>query len=78
MNAYYNKGVIYLETGKPAIAVKTFDTTLALTDNFYFGYFYRGLAKKQLKDMKGACADWQKSVDLGFTMAQDTINKYCK
>ncbi len=78
LNAYYNKGLIYLELDKPAVAEKELDTTLALADNFYFGYFYRGMAKKQLNDMKGACADWQKSVDLGFTMAQDTINKYCK
>jgi len=78
MNAYYNKGMIYLQLNKPDVAVKTFDTALALTNNFYFGYFYRGMAKKQLKDMKGACDDWQQAVKLGFTMAQDTINKYCK
>jgi tetratricopeptide (TPR) repeat protein len=78
MSAYYNKGIIYLELGKPDFAVKQMDTTLMLTDNFYFGYFYRGMAKKQLKDMKGACEDWQESVRLGFTMAEDTIRKYCK
>lgn len=78
MSAYYNKGIIYLELGKPDIAIKELDTTLMLTDNFYFGYFYRGMAKKQLKDMKGACEDWQESVRLGFTMAEDTIRKYCK
>jgi tetratricopeptide (TPR) repeat protein len=78
MNAYYNKGMAYLALNKPQVAIKTFDTTLALTDNFYFGYFYRGMAKKQMNDMKGACSDWQQSVSLGFTMAQDTINKYCK
>lgn len=78
MSAYYNKGIIYLEMGQPKIAIKELDTTLALTNNFYFGYFYRGMAKKQMHDMKGACADWQESVRLGFTMAQDTINRYCK
>ncbi len=78
MNAYYNKGVIYLEMNKPKIAIKEFDTTLSLTNNFTFGYFYRGMAKKQLNDMKGACTDWNESVKLGFTMAQDTIAKYCK
>ena len=77
LNAYYNKGMIYMELKKPEIAIKTFDTTLALTNNFYFGYFYRGMAKKQINDMKGACDDWQQSVNLGFSMAQDTINKYC-
>jgi tetratricopeptide (TPR) repeat protein len=78
MNAYYNKGIIYLSLQKPDAAVKVFDTTLALTNNFYFGYFYRGMAKKDMKDMNGACADWNESVKLGFAMAQDTIRKYCK
>ena len=78
MSAYYNKGIIHLEIGKPDIAVRELDTALVLTDNFYFGYFYRGMAKKQLKDMKGACEDWQESVRLGFTMAEDTIRKYCR
>jgi len=78
MNAYYNKGIIYLETGRPKIAISELDTTLALTNNFYLGYFYRGMAKKANNDMKGACEDWDQSVKLGFTMAQDTIRKYCK
>ena len=74
---FYNKGLIYLELQKPAIAINELDTTLALTNNFYLGYFYRGMAKKEMNDMKGACEDWQQSVNLGFKMAQDTINKYC-
>ena len=78
MNAYYNKGVIYLGVGNAKQAVKEFDTTLALSNNFYFGYFYRGMAKKQLNDMKGACADWNESAKLGFAAAQDTIARYCR
>jgi tetratricopeptide (TPR) repeat protein len=77
LNAYYNKGMIYMELGKPKVAIATFDTTLALADNFYFGYFYRGMAKKKVNDMEGACHDWEQSVRLGFSMAQDTINRYC-
>ena len=78
LNARYNKGMIYFETGRPDSAIKQFDTTLILANNFYFGYFYRGMAKKQKNDIAGACGDWQESVKLGFTMAQDTINRYCK
>src|SRR6202012_2979846 len=65
--AYYNKALIYYESGRPAETIKLLDTTLAISDNLYFGYLYRGMAKKQLNDMAGACADWQKSVSLGFT-----------
>jgi tetratricopeptide (TPR) repeat protein len=76
--AYYNKAMVYYAMNKMDTTIKLLDTTLALADNFYFGYFYRGMAKKQLHDMKGACNDWQESVSLGFTMAADTIKKYCK
>lgn len=78
LNAYYNKGMIFYETGRAKEAVRVFDTTLSLANNFYFGYFYRGMAKKSINDLKGACADWQESVNLGFTQAQDTIRAYCK
>ena len=78
LNAYYNKGMIYYEERKSDSAIKEFDTTLNLANNFYFGHFYRGMAKLQKKDLKGACEDWQESVKLGFSMAQDTIKKYCK
>jgi tetratricopeptide (TPR) repeat protein len=76
--AYYNKAMVYYAMNKMDTTVKLLDTTLALADNFYFGYFYRGMAKKQLNDMKGACSDWQESLSLGFTMAADTIKRYCK
>ena len=78
LNARYNKGMIYYEMGLPDSAIKQFDTTLYLANDFYFGYFYRGMAKKQKNDMAGACNDWQESVKLGFTMAEDTIKRYCK
>lgn len=78
LNAYYNKGIIFYEQGLSDSAINQLDITLSLANNFYFGYFYRGMAKLQKKDMKGACSDWQESLKLGFTMAQDTISKYCK
>ncbi len=78
LQAFYNKGIIYFETGRYDLSIKTLDTTLMLANNFYFGYFYRGMAKMKKNDIKGACADWQESVNLGFNMAQDTIKKYCK
>ena len=78
LNARYNKGMIYYETGQPEAAIKQFDTTLFLANNFYFGYFYRGMAKKEIHDMSGACKDWEESVKLGFSQAEDTLKFYCK
>ncbi len=78
LNARYNKGMIYFETNRPDAAIAEFDTTLSLANNFYLGYFYRGMAKKLKKDMKGACSDWNESVKLGFSAAADTLKKYCK
>lgn len=78
LNAYYNKGIIYYEQNHPDSAIKWLDMTLSMANNFYFAYFYRGMAKIKMKDMNGACNDLQESIKLGFTMAQDTLKKYCK
>jgi tetratricopeptide (TPR) repeat protein len=76
--AYYNKAMIYYTINKMDIALKLFDTTLALQNNLSDGYFYRGSTKHQLNDMKGACNDWQEAVNLGFTQAEDSLKRYCK
>ena len=77
VTGYYNKGMSHFELKQYKEAINEFDQTLSLVNNFYMAYFYRGLAKQKLDDSKGACKDWQESVNLGFTMAQDTMKKYC-
>ena len=69
MSAYYNKGVINLEMGRPKLALKNFDTSLFIPKTLPGVIFIEVLQKKQLNDMKGACNDWGEAVKLGLTLA---------
>ncbi|MEE3035381.1 MAG: hypothetical protein VX325_06005 [Bacteroidota bacterium] len=40
-------------------------------------YFYSGLAKYNLKDLRGACADFRKAISLGSTRNVDWVRKNC-
>ncbi len=39
---------------------------------------WRGLAKKNARDKKGACKDWKKAGELGIKDTYVLINKYCR
>jgi hypothetical protein len=41
-------------------------------------FYNRGFAKHKLKDINGACEDWEKALDLGYNLAKDALDKYCK
>lgn len=45
--------------------------------NWVRNYFNRGVAKYYLDDMKGACYDWHKALELGFGPAHDYLLEYC-
>jgi len=66
-------------------AVSDFDRALDIqpTDimdysNWIKNYFNRGVAKYYLEDLKGACKDWNKALELGFGQAHDFITDYCE
>jgi len=40
-------------------------------------YDNRGYAKYSLGDKDGACLDWSKAGELGYSDAYDAIKKYC-
>ncbi len=45
--------------------------------NWVRNYFNRGVAEYYLGNMKSACKDWNKALELGFGPAHDYINEYC-
>jgi hypothetical protein len=46
-------------------------------ENLSLAYFYRGLAKIELKNKQSGCADLSKSGELGFSDAYDVIQEKC-
>lgn len=41
-------------------------------------FYLRGITNAMLKDINGACLDWNKAEKLGYSQASGMISKYCK
>ncbi len=76
--AFYLKGNCYYQTGKYFDALDNLNKSIKLNNLFPQCYLSRGIVKIKLIDLARACADWQKSMELGWPFAEDFINMYCK
>jgi hypothetical protein len=45
--------------------------------NYGYAYFNRGVAKENLRDVKGACKDWNEAIQNGVTAAKQFIDAEC-
>lgn len=59
-------------------ALRDYDKAINLDPEGEEIYFDRGLVKYYLNDRKGACADWKKSLELGFEQAENIISRFCQ
>jgi len=46
--------------------------------NWIKNYYNRGVSEFNLDDLKSACRDWRKALELGFGPAHDFIMEYCE
>ncbi len=76
-NEYYNKGLDNYEQNKLEAAKVNFDKTLAIKPDHVPALQNRGIIKYKLKDLAGACADWQRIVQLGQPLPEALVNA-CK
>ena len=58
-------------------AISAYTRAIEINQKYGYAYLERGSAKEMLKDMVGACADWQKAFDLGVTVAGDYVKTIC-
>jgi tetratricopeptide (TPR) repeat protein len=76
---YNGKGVSYMNMGKYEDAVKEFDRSVQLNPGFGQAFYNRGYAKfNGLGDLSGACADWNKALQLDYRQARRYLDQYCK
>ncbi len=59
-------------------ALEYFNRALTLDPTEPLGYYNRGQLHYRMKDLDKACADWQRSFELGFTDATLMIQRYCR
>ena len=77
--AYINRGIAYQKSG--FYIASFWDLTAAINLKGQFtsiAYFNRGAARLILKDNKGACSDWQTSLNMGYSEAQQQLVQHCR
>ena len=66
------------QMGKTEEALKAYSNAITLDKDFGQAYYNRGLLKIGIKNVKGACEDFQLSVALEYPGAAEAFKKYCK
>jgi tetratricopeptide (TPR) repeat protein len=66
------------QMGKTEDALKAYSNAITLDKDFGQAYYNRGLLKIGMKNVKGACEDFQLSSALEYPGAAEAFKKYCK
>ena len=79
---FYKKNafVKYKNLGDYQGAINDFTTAIEITEqNWSKGFLlrHRGIAKKELEDLKGACEDWKKAAGLDDEDAAKLVQEHC-
>lgn len=59
-------------------AIIDYNKAIQIEPDYAEVYHLRGLAKAELKDMNGACEDWEKSYEKGEKRAMELLIEFCK
>ncbi len=73
----FNFGIASFKNEKFERAIKCFTQSIIFNTTDYEAYYNRGLSKGKLADKNGACADWNKAVELGGTDWKNML-RVCK
>lgn len=76
-NYYTNRGESLGEIGKYAEAMVDINKALEINPEYGWAYEERGIIKKYLNDLEGACADWKIGKKLGYDYVSELIEKNC-
>jgi len=73
-NVFYNKGLYHYEHDKLEEAKANFDKALNIKPDHIQALQNRGIVKYKMKDLTGACADWQRILQLGQKLPEVLLN----
>jgi tetratricopeptide (TPR) repeat protein len=78
IDAYIERGLLYDDLKKFPESISDFTKVIQLQPDHSFAYLARGFSEYYAGDKVTACRDLQKAKELGETLAQTYIDKYCK
>ncbi|NBC84230.1 MAG: tetratricopeptide repeat protein [Bacteroidetes bacterium] len=76
--AYKLRGRAYFYVNMPEYAIRDLSQALDFNPNDAEVYYYRGMARLNQENKKGACADFKKSYQLGYRDAYNQFQKHCE
>jgi tetratricopeptide (TPR) repeat protein len=73
----YNRGIAKGSLQDYKGAIDDLNKAIIITPKFPDAWYGRATIKYYLKDKEGACLDWSKAGELGYSKAYDAIKEYC-
>lgn len=74
VNAYNGRAAAYIKIAKYEEALEDCNQAIDMDPNFSIVYYNRGIVKEMLRDVEGACYDWEQSFLMGVDKAEEYLN----
>lgn len=75
--AYNNRASIAIKKEEWEAAIRDTDKAISINPDFAYAYYNRAIAEEMLRQLDKACADWQKSYELGLDAGKTQMNTWC-
>ncbi|GAB3231459.1 hypothetical protein GCM10027346_17960 [Hymenobacter seoulensis] len=76
--SFYGIGKAHLMQGHYEQAIEAYDQAIKLDPNYATAYENRAVAKYQVQDLVGCCADLKRCIDLGMTHVEKFQKQVCR
>lgn len=76
--AHNNLASAYIKLEKYQEAVDAAGMAISLDPEYGFAYLNRGIAREMVRDIRGACSDWEMAASLQIKNASDYQSSVCK
>lgn len=76
--SYCSRGQMKTQMNDYVGAMDDFNRAIKIYDGISEPYYYRGMLKIKLGQNKNACIDFSKAGELGYAVAYDAIQQYCR
>ena len=76
--AHNNLASTYIKMEQYREAISSADKAIQLDSNYGYAYLNRGIAREMIRDIPGACADWEKAQSMQIKNADIYQNGSCK